>query len=80
MNDQSEITQLLLDLSDGNKEIVNSLMPKVYKQLHQVAMNQLKGKIKFPTMFITNPTSSIILNDTFLSTNANHNTSCNRTP
>ncbi len=42
MNDQNEITQLLLDLSDGNKEIVNSLMPKVYKQLHQVAMNQLK--------------------------------------
>ena len=42
MNDQSEITQLLLALSDGNKEIVNSLMPKVYNQLHQVAMNQLK--------------------------------------
>lgn len=43
-NISSEITQLLIDLSDGNRDAVDSLMPLVYSGLHQIAERQLRGE------------------------------------
>jgi RNA polymerase sigma factor (TIGR02999 family) len=38
----SEVTLLLLDLSRGNREAVNELLPLVYDELRRVARNHLK--------------------------------------
>lgn len=43
-NISSEITQLLIDLSEGNRDAVDSLMPLVYSGLHQIAERQLRGE------------------------------------
>lgn len=40
----NEITQLLIDLSNGNREVVDSLMPLVYSGLHQIAERQMRGE------------------------------------
>jgi RNA polymerase sigma-70 factor, ECF subfamily len=40
----NEITQLLIDLSEGNRDEVDSLMPLVYSGLHQIAQRQLRGE------------------------------------
>jgi len=40
----NEITQLLIDLSEGNRDAVDSLMPLVYSGLHQIAQRQLRGE------------------------------------
>jgi len=41
---KQEITQLLCSLSDGNRQIVDSLLPLVYKELHQIAHVQLRNE------------------------------------
>ncbi len=40
----NEITQLLIDLGDGDRSAVDSLMPMVYSGLHQIAERQLHGE------------------------------------
>jgi len=40
----NEITQLLVDIGEGNNDAVNSLMPLVYSGLHQIAERQLHGE------------------------------------
>jgi RNA polymerase sigma factor (TIGR02999 family) len=40
----NEITQLLVDIGNGNRHAVDSLMPLVYSGLHQIAERQLRGE------------------------------------
>lgn len=40
--DKKNITQLLIDLGQGNREAVDKLMPMVYDQLLQLAQRQLR--------------------------------------
>ncbi len=44
MATQEEITQLLLDLSDGRREALGDLMPLVYGGLQQLARHHLRGE------------------------------------
>ena len=44
INKKEEITQLLCSLSDDNRQIVDSLLPLVYKELHQIAHVQLRNE------------------------------------
>lgn len=39
-----DITSLLVELSDGNRTVVDVLMPRVYEELHQMAHRQLRGE------------------------------------
>lgn len=41
---QKEITRLLSEISDGNREVVNQLMPLIYDGLQQIAHRQLYGE------------------------------------
>ncbi len=41
---EHEITQLLADLTDGNRGVVDALMPRVYDELQQIARRQLLGE------------------------------------
>ena len=41
---EHEITQLLADLSGGNRGVVDALMPRVYEELQQIAHRQLLGE------------------------------------
>lgn len=43
MSDQ-EVTQLLVQLSAGNRTVVNALLPRVYDELHNLAQRQLYGE------------------------------------
>jgi len=53
MNNKSEITQILKNVTDGNKEAVNALLPAVYNELQQMAQNQLKYERKGHTLNAT---------------------------
>ena len=53
MNKQSDVTQMLIQMTDGNKEVVNSLFPIVYKELRQMAQNQLRFERKGHTINAT---------------------------
>jgi len=45
MDDQkNQVTMLLADLTNGNKEVVNMLIPLVYKEMHQLAHMHLRGE------------------------------------
>ncbi len=44
VHENKNITQLLSEISHGNKEVVNSLMPVVYKELHQMAHLKLRNE------------------------------------
>ena len=50
---KENITQLLSDLSSGNREVVDSLMPLVYKELHQMAHLNLRKERKDHTLNAT---------------------------
>ncbi len=50
---QQEITQLLSDLSGGNKDVVDILMPMVYKEMHQLAHMHLRGERRNHTLNAT---------------------------
>ena len=52
-NSKNEVTQLLLDLSGGNKKVVDVLMPMVYKEMHQLAHMHLRGERKDHTLNAT---------------------------
>ncbi|MBM2841947.1 MAG: hypothetical protein HW412_2475, partial [Bacteroidetes bacterium] len=44
MEQAAAITEMLVDLSGGNRAIVNALMPLVYEELHHIAQNRLRGE------------------------------------
>lgn len=50
---QHDITQLLSDLSSGNKDAVNLLMPMVYKEMHQLAHMHLRRERRNHTLNAT---------------------------
>ena len=41
---KNQVTQLLFDLSNGNRKAVDMLMPLVYKEMHQLAHMHLRGE------------------------------------
>lgn len=45
-NMQGEVTQLLLELKDGNREAANQLIPLVYKELRRIASRCLRDERK----------------------------------
>ena len=53
MKNKTDVTQLLIKVSDGNKEVVNSLFPVVYNELQKIAQNQLKHERKGHTINAT---------------------------
>jgi RNA polymerase sigma factor (TIGR02999 family) len=53
MKNKSDVTQMLFQVTDGNKEVVNSLFPVVYKELQQMAQNQLNNERKGHTINAT---------------------------
>lgn len=53
MKNKPEITQMLLRVSDGNKDAVNSLFPIVYNELQKMAQNQLNHERKGHTINAT---------------------------
>ncbi len=44
MSHTSEITRLLAELSGGNRQVVDSVMPLVYEELKQIANRQMRGE------------------------------------
>lgn len=53
MENKENITRLLEELTGGNRTVVDSLMPLVYKELHQVAHMQLRKERKDHTLNAT---------------------------
>jgi len=53
LTDKENITQLLEELTGGNNAVVNSLMPLVYDELHQVAHMQLRKERRNHTLNAT---------------------------
>ena len=53
MSGKKELTQMLIQVSEGNKEVVNSLFPAVYQELQQMAQNQLYHERKGHTINAT---------------------------
>ena len=56
MNQNNDITQLLKDLSAGNKSVVDQLIPIVYKNLRDIARVQMSKERKGHTL---SPTSLV---------------------
>ncbi len=44
MKNRTDVTQMLVQVTDGNREVVNSLFPIVYKELQQIAHSQLSNE------------------------------------
>jgi RNA polymerase sigma-70 factor (ECF subfamily) len=42
MSENSEITQMLLQLTDGNKDVVNRILPHIYDELRRLAGSYLR--------------------------------------
>jgi RNA polymerase sigma factor (TIGR02999 family) len=53
LSENEQITQLLAELTNGNKQVVDSLMPLVYKELHQIAHLNLRNERKDHTLNAT---------------------------
>jgi RNA polymerase sigma factor (TIGR02999 family) len=56
INTKKEVTQLLFDLSNGNRDVVDKLMPVVYKEMHQLAHMHLRKERRDHTL---NPTALV---------------------
>lgn len=50
MSSESSITELLIDIRNGDKSAYDELFPKVYDQLRQIATYQIKREYKNPTI------------------------------
>ena len=50
---KNQVTQLLIDLSGGNKKVVDVLMPMVYNEMHQLAHMHLRGERRNHTLNAT---------------------------
>ncbi|NNE43720.1 MAG: RNA polymerase subunit sigma-70, partial [Gemmatimonadetes bacterium] len=48
-----DVTHLLGELQGGNRDVVNSLMPLVYEELHGMALGQLRRERKDHTLNAT---------------------------
>jgi RNA polymerase sigma factor (TIGR02999 family) len=48
-----DITRLLAELSGGNSEVVNALLPLIYSELHGMAENQLRRERRDHTLSAT---------------------------
>jgi len=48
-----DVTQLLLELTGGNQEVVNALLPLIYDELHAQAENHLRRERKNHTLNAT---------------------------
>ena len=53
MTDKNNITHLLEEITGGNRAVVDSLIPLVYDELHQVAHMQLRKERKSHTLNAT---------------------------
>ena len=53
MSSKKDVTQMLIQITDGNKDIVNSLFPLVYEELRKMAQNQLVYERKGHTINAT---------------------------
>ena len=53
MKKRSDVTQMLVQVTDGNREVVNSLFPVVYNELQKMAQNQLNHERKGHTINAT---------------------------
>jgi RNA polymerase sigma factor (TIGR02999 family) len=53
IDEKENITRLLYDLTGGKREVVDSLMPLVYKELHQLAHYQLRKERRDHTLNAT---------------------------
>jgi RNA polymerase sigma factor (TIGR02999 family) len=53
IDSRKEVTKLLYDLTDGNREVVDKLMPLVYKEMHQLAHVHLRKERKDHTLNAT---------------------------
>jgi RNA polymerase sigma factor (TIGR02999 family) len=53
MAKQADTIQLLVELSDGNRDVVNALMPRVYEELRHIAHRQLRGEREGHTLNTT---------------------------
>jgi len=53
IDSRKEVTKLLYDLTDGNREAVDKLMPLVYKEMHQLAHVHLRKERKDHTLNAT---------------------------
>jgi len=52
-NSKNQVTQLLFDLSTGNRQAVDILMPMIYKEMHQLAHMHLRGERRNHTLNAT---------------------------
>jgi len=52
-NSKNQVTQLLFNLSGGNKKVADVLMPMVYKEMHQLAHMHLRGERRNHTLNAT---------------------------
>ncbi len=50
---QGDITRLLADLTGGNSDVVNTLLPLIYDELHRMASNQLRNERRDHTLNAT---------------------------
>ena len=53
MKSSKEVTEMLIKVSEGNKDLVNSLFPVVYNELQKIAQNQLNHERKGHTINAT---------------------------
>ena len=53
MNKKNDVTQMLINITDGNKEVVDSLFPIIYDELHKMARIQLVHERKGHTINAT---------------------------
>ena len=44
MGQQEAVTEMLIELSGGNRAIVDALLPRVYEELHRIAENRLRSE------------------------------------
>ena len=53
MNNKSDLTRMLVKITEGNKDAVDAFLPVVYNELHQMAQNQLFHERKGHTINAT---------------------------
>ena len=44
MGQQEAVTEMLIELSGGNRAVVDALLPRVYEELHRIAENRLRSE------------------------------------
>lgn len=57
MDEQNDITQLLIEWKNGDKNALDDLMPLVYDELRRIARGHLNRESNTRTNFFTSKTS-----------------------